>query len=275
VSNVDPESVTGFGREWAVFDQSGLSEHERLAIFGNYFRIFPWPQLPPDAMGADIGCGSGRWALLAAPRVGILHCVDASGEALAVARRNLANLKNVRFHQCSLDALPFPDHSLDFAYALGVLHHVPDTAAGLKSVATKLRPGAPFLMYLYYAFDNRPAWYRGLWRASDWIRTTVSRTPFRIRYFLSYVLALLVYWPLARVARALERYGRLPANWPLAYYRNRSFYIMRTDALDRFGTRLECRFTKEQIEAMLKSAGFQEIRFSDTPPYWCVVATPG
>jgi hypothetical protein len=58
----------------------------------------------------------------------------------------------------------------------------------------------------------------------------------------------------------------------LAYYRDNTFYVMRTDALDRFGTRLEHRFTKAQIIEMLEAAGFSEIRFSETMPCWCAVA---
>ena len=46
---------------------------------------------------------------------------------------------------------------------------------------------------------------------------------------------------------------------------------MRTDAYDRFCTRLEQRFSKEQIGVMLTAAGFEDIRFSDSPPYWCAV----
>jgi hypothetical protein len=47
---------------------------------------------------------------------------------------------------------------------------------------------------------------------------------------------------------------------------------MRTDALDRFGTRLEKRFRRDQIAAMLEAAGFANIRFSDGEPFWCAVA---
>jgi hypothetical protein len=46
---------------------------------------------------------------------------------------------------------------------------------------------------------------------------------------------------------------------------------MRTDALDRFGTRLERRFNKAQIEDMLLSSGFSNIQFSYTQPFWCAV----
>jgi hypothetical protein len=46
---------------------------------------------------------------------------------------------------------------MDFGYSLGVLHHLPDPRAGLAACVTKLKPGAPMLVYIYYAFDNRPA----------------------------------------------------------------------------------------------------------------------
>ena len=43
---------------------------------------------------------------------------------------------------------------------------------------------------------------------------------------------------------------------------------MLTDALDRFGTRLEKRFSKEQIISMLDIVGFENISFSEAEPYW-------
>jgi hypothetical protein len=46
---------------------------------------------------------------------------------------------------------------------------------------------------------------------------------------------------------------------------------MRTDAYDRFCTRLEKRFTRIEIESMLQRAGFEAIRFSDHEPYWCAL----
>ncbi len=271
-TNLDPATVDGFGQEWSRFTQAELGEPERQRVFAEYFGIFRWERLPPGGgVGADIGCGSGRWAALVAPRVSRLHLVDASAQALAVARANLAHQGNVSFHEASVDALPFPDHSLDFAYSLGVLHHVPDTEAAIVSVARKLKPGALLLVYLYYAFDNRPLWFRALWRVSDSVRRVTSRLPWRLRYGASQAFAVCVYWPLARTARALEAVGRLPRSWPLAYYRNKSFYVMRTDALDRFGTRLEQRFTRAEIASMLDTAGIGDVRFSESTPYWCAV----
>ncbi len=269
--NVDRETVEGFGDEWSRFDQSGATAAELAELFDAYFAVFPWSSLPEGAVGFDAGVGSGRWARLVAPRVGHLHCVDASADALAVARANLAAAQNVTLHHSSIADMPFSDGSMDFGYSLGVLHHMPDTEAAIAACVNKLKPGAPLLLYLYYAFDNRPAWFRSLWMASDAARRVVSRLPGPMRYATSQALAASVYWPLARSARVLERLGADVERLPLSAYRERSFYVMRNDALDRFGTRLEQRFTREQMRGMMERAGLSRVRFHDGVPYWCAV----
>ena len=272
MQNLEPKTVAGFGQEWSTFDQSNLDSSELRRLFDAYFLAFPWEKLPKGAVGVDVGCGSGRWDRLLAPRVGWLHCVDASAEALDVARRNLKDISNVTFHHASVDRLPFEPRSLDFAVSLGVLHHVPDTAAAIRACAACLKPGAPLLVYLYYRFDNRPVWFRALWRASDLGRRVIARLPFSARLTTSNAIAVLAYLPLARLARSLERLGFEVAHLPLSEYRDRTFYSMRTDALDRFGTRLERRFTRSEIDAMLREAGLGEVRFADGPPFWCASA---
>lgn len=267
-ANIDTKTVEGFGEEWAAFDQFALEGEEYSVLFDAYFRIFPFESLPSDSVGFDLGCGSGRWALGVAERVGTLHCIDPALAALSVARRRLTGMPNVRFHLASSDSIPLADGSADFGYSLGVLHHIPNTARALHDCVAKLKPGAPFLVYIYYRFDTRPGWFRALWRLSDVARGGIFRLPFPIRKAVTSAIAATVYWPLARGAALAERAGVKVANLPLGAYRHLSFYTMRTDALDRFGTRLEQRFTRSEIESMMRDAGLTDIRFSDREPYW-------
>jgi SAM-dependent methyltransferase len=267
-ANIDPRTVEGFGDEWSAYTQHELAEGDQSHGFDAYFGIFPFDTLPPEAEGFDFGCGSGRWAALVGPKVGTLHCIDASDKALAVCRARLDGQGNVRFHLAGPDTIPLEDGSQDFGYSLGVLHHIPDTRAAMAGCTAKLRAGAPFLVYLYYDFENRPLWFRSLWKASDLGRRMIARLPFGIRKALTTAIAAGVYWPLARTARLVERRGGEVASMPLSYYRNLSFYSMRTDALDRFGTRLEQRFSRSSIRQMMESCGLKDIRFSDREPYW-------
>ena len=269
--NFDERTVAGFGSEWSTFDQSTVPADELERIYRSYFAIFPWNELPAAAVGFDLGCGSGRWAQRVAPRVHRLHCLDASPAALEVARQALRDAPNCRFHLASVDAMPLGEGTMDFGYSLGVLHHVPDTAAAIASATRALKPGAPLLLYLYYALENRPWWYRVLWRISDRARRGVAGLPHRAKLACTTLIAAAVYLPLARLARILERRGRPVDGLPLAAYGNRSFYTLRTDAYDRFGTRLEQRFTAAEIERMMRAAGLEDVAFSPDPPFWCAV----
>ncbi|GMU52080.1 MAG: hypothetical protein AMXMBFR33_12260 [Candidatus Xenobia bacterium] len=270
--NVDPELVDDFGEEWSRFDQSAATREELARQFEEYFAVFPWSELAPEARGFDLGCGTGRWARFVAPRVRELHCIDPAASALAVARRNLAEQPNCRFHQADASCIPLADASMDFGYALGVLHHLPDPQLGLQGCVRKLRPGAPFLVYLYYAFDNRPAWFRAVWKLTDFARRALCQLPRPVKHLACDVLAAVVYWPLARGAWLLERLGLPVGNIPLSAYRDKSFYLMRNDALDRFGTRIEHRFTRQEIRQMMLNAGLRDVRFHDREPYWCAFA---
>lgn len=160
---------------------------------------------------------------------------------------------------------------MEFGYSLGVLHHIPDTQEGINSCVKKLKPGAPFLLYLYYDFDNRPYWFRFIWKMSNLLRHAISQTPYPIKFVASQIIALLVYLPLTRITRILEWF-RLPVtNFPLSSYRNKSFSTLRTDALDRFGARLEQRFTKVQIMEMMTIAGLINVEFREEEPFWCAI----
>lgn len=271
--NIDAKTVADFGEEWANFDQSELSEEILAGWFEYYFDVFPWQKLPENSVGFDLGCGSGRWAKFMAMRVGKLFCVDASEKALEVAKQNLQASKNAEFVHASVDELPFADNSMDFGYSLGVLHHIPNTAEGIKSCVKKLKSGAPFLVYLYYAFDNRSFWFRSLWKISDVFRRFICLLPFGIKKTVTNSIAALIYFPLARTAALFEKFGFNVDSFPLSFYRHQKFYTMKTDALDRFGTRLEQRFTKTQITEMMQNAGLENIVFSDSVPYWCAVGT--
>ena len=48
------------------------------------------------------------------------------------------------------------------------------------------------------------------------------------------------------------------------------FVMLANDALDRFGTSLEQRFSKAEIKEMLRAADFDltTLRFSEIEPFW-------
>ncbi len=271
MNNIDQNTVSAFGDEWSRFDQEALKDIEHKFLFDTYFHIFPWESLPAEAQGFDMGCGSGRWAKLVAPKVATLTCIDPSPDALAVARRNLQKISNIKFLNAGVSDQALPQNSQDFGYSLGVLHHIPDTALALRDCVEMLKPGAPFLLYLYYRFDNRPKWYALVWHFSDKMRRIIYRMPNWLKLKVTDFIASFAYLPIARLALLGERLGMDVNGWLLSSYRNTSFYTMRTDARDRFGTPLEQRFTRNEINEMMKEAGLENIYFSNRFPFWCAV----
>ena len=269
-NKLETDTIKSFGDEWSKFDQTALHDDEVLKIFNDYFHIFPWEKLPHNATGFDMGCGTGRWAKLVAKRVGHLHCIDPS-TAIEIAKYTLVSNNNITYHCASYDNCKILKNSQDFGYSLGVLHHISNTGKALKECVELLKPGAPFLIYIYYAFDNRSWFYKKIWKFSDFIRKIIYKMPPFIKVYTTDLIAILIYYPLAKLSLVLE-YLKIDINSiPLSYYRNRSFYTMRTDSRDRFGTPLEQRFTKKQIKKMMLDAGLSNIIFSNNKPYWCAL----
>ena len=190
-----------------------------------------------------------------------MHCVEPAERAIFVAKRNLSKHKNIIFHQKSLDDLEIPNESMDFCYSLGVLHHVPDTLKALEKCASLLKPGAPFLGYLYYNFENKSIIFKLIWKFSDLFRRIISKQNSRSKNFYCDLIALFVYLPITNFLRFLEIIGFRVDSLPLSYYRNYSFYTMRTDARDRFGTPIEKRFSRKDIIRMCEISGFEKNSF--------------
>lgn len=270
-SNIDPTTVHSFGEEWKAFNQ--FDDQEILRIGNKYFDIVPQAALGPQKTAADFGCGTGRWSKYLAGKVGAIAAIDPS-DAIFTAAELLASQSNVQLYKASIDHLPFADDYFDFGFSLGVLHHIPDTARAMEACVRKIRPGGYFLVYLYYRFDNRGMLFKLLFRLSNLIRLVVSKLPSGLKRFCCDVLAVVLYMPfvgLCRLLRLLNVPFAVRQKVPLQIYEAASFYIIRNDALDRFGTPLEQRFTRREITEMMTRAGLGDIVFSDNDPFWHAV----
>ena len=117
-------------------------------------------------------------------------------------------------------------------------------------------------------FKDKPVWFRMIWKLTDFFRVIISRMPFTLKKTICYIIAIVVYYPLSRLSKYLEKAGFDVSNIPLSAYKHQPFYTLATDALDRFGTKLEQRFTKPEIIKMMLDANFENIKFNDPNPGW-------
>jgi ubiquinone/menaquinone biosynthesis C-methylase UbiE len=266
-NNIDHETVKAFGEEWDRFND--FSDEEVQNIGQEYFDIVTEAHLNQNSLVLDVGCGSGRWSVFASKRARFIEAIDPS-DAVLNAFSKTKRIPNIRITKAGVDLIPFPDNSFDFVFSLGVLHHIPDTQKAMNACIQKLKPGGYFLVYLYYDLDNRGILFRSLFQGVNLTRKIISRSPFIIKKFLCDVIAAAVYLPLAKSGKLIKAVtkGEGYKKIPLSYYHDKSFYVMRNDSLDRFGTPLEQRYKKEEIEEMMKKAGLTGIVFSEKPPYW-------
>jgi SAM-dependent methyltransferase/uncharacterized protein YbaR (Trm112 family) len=263
--------VEGFDYEWSKFKRVQTAEQKRT--FDLYFDLVPATAFDRDALVLDAGSGAGRWAVEAASRGPRIVATDL-GSSIDLTRAN-TDPERVGCVQADLHDLPFAEGAFDWAYSLGVLHHVDDPPRALAQVIRAVRPGGLVLVYLYYALDNRGIAFRTLHLPVTAARIIVSRLPRPAAMLFSAVAAALLYWPLARSARALESVGmhRVAVSLPLAAYRLSSFETMRNDSLDRFGTRLERRYTREEVARLMTDAGLDGVRVADSLPFWHAIGS--
>lgn len=269
--NIDLKTVESFGKEWTKFDSFNTEEISNIG--DEYFDIITEAHVNKNSYVLDLGCGTGRWTKYLAPQVKFIEAVDPS-EAVLSAANLLKNETNVRVTQSSVDNLPFEDNSFDFAFSLGVLHHIPNTEKALSKIVAKLKPEGYLLLYLYYNLDNRGNFYKLIFNLSSIFRKVISQSPTSLKQFICDTIAITVYIPFITMSRVLKNILPKQTLWkkiPLSYYVEKSFNVIRNDALDRFGTPLEQRFSKEEITKMMESCGLTNITFSNKEPYWHAV----
>jgi ubiquinone/menaquinone biosynthesis C-methylase UbiE len=127
----------------------------------------------------DVGCGTGEVALLAKTRAvnGKVYGIDPAPEMIAVARSKAAGRKlDIDFRVGVIEALPFPDSSMDVVTSSLMMHHLPEELkirglaeiyrvlkpGGRLLVADFMRPTGSFLNHLFMAFSQHDGLQSGI-----------------------------------------------------------------------------------------------------------------
>ena len=265
--NIDAEVVESFGDEWLKFhDFSDEIIHD---IAKEYFDLLNDTIVNKTTYAIDIGCGTGRWTKYLTEKVGFVEAIDPSN-AIIAADKLLGKTENVRLSKASTETIPFADETFDFAMSVGVLHHIPDTQQAMKDCVRKVKKGGYFYCYLYHNLETRGWWFKTLYWLSNQLRKVVCKLPSKLKRFVCDVLAIVIYMPLVLWVRLLVLIGlrKIAVKMPLSAYNNKSFFVIRNDALDKFGTRLEQRFSKKQVETMMQQCGLEEIVISPLSPFY-------
>lgn len=249
-----------FGEEWKKYDKI-LPEHEKE--FSLYFDLVNIEGLK-NKRTCDLGCGNGRWSYFLKDKCRELIMVDFS-DAIFTARKNLKAADNCLFFLCNLKKLPFKNDFADLLFSLGVLHHLPTDC--IKEVRNLKKYSPELLIFLYYALDNRPFYFRLLLMAVTLVRKTVSVIRNEtMRSIFTALAALFIYLPLIYLGRMLDVFNA-GSKVPLYdFYKDKSVKRIKQDVYDRFFTSIEQRVTRKAI--MELEGEFSEITISKDLPYW-------
>lgn len=268
--NIDPIVVQGFGDEWLKFKDFTSEDIQAISVM--YFDIINESIINKSTYALDIGCGTGRFTKYLSGKAGFIEAIDPSNAVFA-ADHLLGDLDNVRITKASAETIPFADETFDFAMSIGVLHHIPDTQKAMIDCVKKVKKGGHFYVYLYHNLESRSSLFQGVFKMSEGIRKVVSKMPGRMKKICCDVLALTTYMPFILTGRLIKAAGmkKLASRIPLNDYQDKSFFIIRNDALDKYGTTLEQRFSKAEVITLMKKSGLDNIIVSPGSPYYHAV----
>ena len=232
--------IQRFGYEWTKYADY---DAENFARFLEPMRS----QLVQGMVALDAGCGAGRH-LAALADAGIEVVGADLSWAVETAFSRTRNHSRVHIVQADLCCLPFRRSAFDFAYSLGVLHHLPDPSRGVGSIAKHIRPGG-FLLAWVYMRTTRKVMLEPL-------RRLFRRVPPRGIDAASLLLAAAEYGlfigPYASLCRAYGRSilrGLVPRR--IQEYAGLGFRVCRTDWYDRLAAPVSRPMTLIQAQNLL------------------------
>ena len=142
-------TAENFGWQWRHFTE----EDERYAE-----QFLDWiapvtPEFFRDKIVLEGGCGKGRHTQLAA-QWGAREVIGIDlSEAVETAYAATRSLPNAHVIQADIYRLPLA-RKFDYAFSVGVLHHLPDPRQGFFSLASKVVPGGHVSAWIYGAENN-------------------------------------------------------------------------------------------------------------------------
>lgn len=142
-------TAENFGWQWQHFTQEDERYREQ---FLGWVRPVE-PAFFADKIVLEAGCGKGRHTRLAASwGAREVIGVDLSS-AVDSAFARTRELRNVHIIQADIYNLPLRP-IFDYAFSVGVLHHLPDPRAGFIALSRKVRAGGHLSAWVYGAENN-------------------------------------------------------------------------------------------------------------------------
>jgi SAM-dependent methyltransferase len=248
-----------FGYQWTQFSEMVIDFREN---FLNYIRPLD-ESFFPGKLGLDLGCGFGRHIYNAATFGAEMIGVDIS-EAIDSTRANTSHLPNVHLVQADVYHLPIREGVLDFAYSIGVLHHLPDPEAAFRRLVPLVKPGGSVFVWVYS--KSRSFWNFCL----ESIRAVTTRLPKRVQKAISLAAAAVDYGVFVgpyKIAASAPGIGTAVQRLPLPRLRLYSAYpfqVVYADWFDRLAAPIRFYYDGDDMKGWLTRASLARHTISPT-----------
>jgi SAM-dependent methyltransferase len=250
---VESRTAQAFGYEWLRYPELGARYRQQFLdwirpVDAGFFR---------DRVVLEGGCGKGRHSRLAgefgARDVVALDLSDAVDAAFA----NTRDMPNVHIVQGNMN-LPPVKRAFDYAFSVGVLHHLPDPERGFHALVSRLKPGGSISAWVYGREGN------------GWIVHVVSplreHVTSRLPHALLEPIATLLTVPLFLATRLLyaKLHGRASVRLPygdyLAYIAPFPFREQRHIVFDHLVAPVAFYLRRDEFAGWFLRAGLEGVR---------------
>ncbi len=246
-------TAEAFGWQWNRFS-------ELAARYRRQFLDWIRPVDPAFFRGKSVleaGCGMGRHTVLAA-EFGARAVVGLDlSDAVEPAWRNTRHLPNAHIVQGDILRPPLK-RAFDYAFSVGVLHHLGDPEAGFQALVSRVCPGGHVSAWVYGREGN--GW---IVRVVNPLRKTVtSRLPRRMLVGVAAV-ATVPLWAATKLVYGPSRghIGRRPLPYGpyLSYIADFPFHEQRTIVFDHLVPPVAFYLRREEFAAWFERAGLEEV----------------
>ncbi|HUP88818.1 MAG TPA: class I SAM-dependent methyltransferase, partial [Longimicrobiales bacterium] len=253
IGEVEERTAEAFGYEWTQYSE--LADRYRKQYL-DWLRPVTAEFFKGKAV-LEGGCGKGRHTALAA-EFGARDVVAMDlSDAVESAFANTRNRENVHVVQADLNHPPVRSH-FDYAFSIGVLHHLPDPERGFSALVSKLKPGGAMSAWVYGREGN--GWIvHGVTPVREHV---TSHMPHGVLDVLSGMLTVplwlgtkLVYGP----ARGKLLGKTLPYGEYLAYIAPFPFREQRSIVFDHLVAPVAYYIRRDEFAAWFQRAGLQDV----------------
>jgi SAM-dependent methyltransferase len=256
-------TIKDFGEQWLRYrDNEGF--YGSIELFSDIISPFLKADAIKGCKVAEIGSGTGRIVNMLL-EAGAEHVVAIEpSDSFEVLYHNILEPERVTCLKIRGNQLPaYGD--LDYVFAIGVLHHIPDPEPVVEAAFRALRPGGGFLVWLYGKEGN--ALYLSILNP---LRIITKHLP---HYILATLVAM-IYWPTTLYIKLCHKLPLPLGGYMLSVFEKFSASKRKLAIYDQLNPSYAKYYTRSEVKELLEGKGFTNVFLHHRHGYsWTVIGT--